>query len=255
MSQGLYAYGLEECLGPIARENEGVFGCPFSLSLEKGQWLRIPRAACPGLNLHGRQHLTMVAWIKRRSPRPWQFIAGMWDERDRRQYGLFTSGTKQYNCRTDQRYPAQHQPHAYLSDNGGKSKDKEACFSYATGATQLKKDVWHSIAMTWDGDQVRLYCNGKLDTNKDCNPIPFSKPIFNGDKPAMTTSSPWKDLSGSDFTVGQHGHVEWENYPEGSGPPHEGFAGLIGSLCLYNRALPPEEIQLLHQSSGIGIAG
>lgn len=249
LSKGRHAYALTEQLGPTERVGGGVFGLPRSLHLSHGQWLRASRAACPGLNLHGRQPLTLLAWIRQDSRRPWQFIAGMWDERDRRQYGLFVNGSRQYDAQTDSRHPAHNQVHGYLSDSGGKSPGKEACFSYATGQTSLRPDQWHCIASVWDGARLAVYVDGRLDRNGSSNPIPFSAPIFepgSPDAPPPPDADPrWQHLGGADFTVGQHGHVLWPDYPAGSGPADEGFSGDIGSICLYDRALDASEIGAL----------
>ena len=60
----------------------------------------------------------MVAWIKREADNPWQFIAGMWNERDaKRQYALFSCGTKMTNYKTLERVPAKNQAQGYVSDD------------------------------------------------------------------------------------------------------------------------------------------
>jgi hypothetical protein len=252
LSKGRYAYALTEQLGPIERVAGGVFGLPKSIHLSPGQWLCAPRATCPGIDLRGHQPLTLLAWIRQDSPRLWQFIAGMWDERDRRQYGLFVNGSRQYDALTDCRTPAHNQVHGYLSDSGGKSPGKEACFSYATGQTSLHLEQWHCIACVWDGAQIAVYVDGQLDANASANPIPFTAPIFDfealGTPPPPHANPRWSQLGGADFTIGQHGHVLWADYPAATGPQGEGFSGCIGSICLYDRALDTPEIQALAKS-------
>lgn len=242
-STGRHKLVLEEQCGPLERVSGGPCERPFSLRLRHGQWLRLPREDCPGLNLHGKQPLTLVAWVRLLGERPWQFIAGMWDERARRQYGLFVNGTKQYDSATDDRRRARMQVHGYLSDTGGKSPGKEACFSYATGATALKTKRWYCLASVWDGSRLAVYLDGRLDANATANPIPFNAPIFNGiPSDATDGHSRWADLPGADFTVGQHGHVQWLNYPKGSGPQDEGFDGCLGGLAVFDQALPADAL-------------
>jgi hypothetical protein len=177
----------------------------------------------------------------------------MWDERNRRQYGLFINGTKQYDSALDARHPARMQAHGYLSDTGGKSPGKEACFSYATGATELETGRWYCLASVWDGAQLAVYLDGELDRNGSSNPIPFTQPIFSGSPASGAQENPhWAGLPGADFTVGQHGHVEWLDYPAGSGPAHEGFEGCLGGLAVFDEALSAEALAPANLEAALG---
>lgn len=236
-AKGPHAYTLQEMSGPIERHPQGVFG-PASLAIERGQWLRIPRADCPALNLHGKAHVTMVAWIQRRGDHHWHYIAGMWDERNaQRQYALFTSGHKQAHWndivnRTD----ADHQPHGYVSDVGGATPGCKFCFSYATGSRHLEPGRWYMIGFTYDQREVRVYVDGQFSDNGTANPFVWDKPIFD----------PGDD--GPDFTIAQRDHPKWPSYPQGTGP-REGFQGVLGGLAVYNRALTAEEFRQLYAAT------
>lgn len=236
-SQGAYRYTLQEMNGPINRAEEGIFGAS-SLDIVRGQWLRIKRQDCPALNIHGKREISVVAWVKRRADVNWQYIAGVWDERhERRQYALFTSGHKQTDYTTLTRTDAKHQPHGYVSDVGGPTKDRPWAFSYATGKTKLEKDVWCMIAFTYDHEEIKVYYDGEVDTNGNCNPFLWDKPIFDGGE------------AGADFTVAQRDVHSWPNYPEDIPGNKVGFGGLLGGLGVFDRALRAEEVRDIYKST------
>jgi hypothetical protein len=250
-SRGPYAYTLIEMNGPIKKTADGIFG-PSSLEIERGQWLRILREDCPALNIHGKQEVSIVAWVKRRADVHWQYIAGMWDEgaekfrgqvsgtgegSPARQYALFTCGHMQTDYATLTRTEAEHQVHGYVSDVGGATPDRPFSFSYATGKSKLGYDEWNMIAFTYDHESLRLYFNGKLDENGNYNPFYWDKPIFNPGE------------NGGDFTVAQRAVPSWPHYPEGEPGNKVGFGGILGGLAVYNRALDPSEISGLYEST------
>ena len=141
-SQGSYQYTLEEMNGPIKREDDGVFGSS-GLDITRGQWLRIKREDCPALDIHGKDEVTIVAWIKRRADNHWQYIAGMWDEgaerfkgkargegkgAPARQYALFLNGHKQADYKSLTRSDADNQVHGYVSDSGELLRESRSAF-------------------------------------------------------------------------------------------------------------------------------
>lgn len=250
-SRGPYHYILEEMNGPINREDEGVFGAS-ALGITRGQWLRIKREDCPALDIHGKEEVTVIAWIKRWADNHWQYIAGMWDEGDKRfkgktrgegegaparQYALFLNGHKQADYQSLTRTDADNQVHGYVSDSGGATPGKPFSFSYATGQTLIEKDIWYMIAYTYDYQALRVYVNGELDRNDNYNPFYWSKPIHDGGK------------NGADFTVAQRSVPSWPDYPEGTPGNKVGFGGVLGGLAVYRRALAPEELKKLYEST------
>jgi len=237
-SKGPYAYTLEEMNGPISKSDSGIFG-PSGLRIRRGQWLRIKREDCPALNIHGNEEVTVVAWIKRMSDVRWQYIAGMWNERDSaRQYALFTCGHRQAEYKNLTRIDAKNQTHGYVSDVGGATPDRPFSFSYATGKSKIRKNTWYMIGYTYDHKAIKVYFNGKLDKNGNYNPFYWDKPIYDGGK------------DGSDFTVAQRATPRWPEYPEKEEPGFkQGFGGVLGGLAVYNRALHADEIRKLYKTT------
>lgn len=252
ISQGKFNYALKEMNGPISRVEDGVFG-PYSTDFEWGQWFRILHKDAPGLDLHGaNQEVTMVAWIKRESDRVWQYIAGMWDEgsekfkgkatgtgegRPARQYAIFINGYWQNNSATYERTRAVNQVHGYVSSTGGASPGYPFAFDYATGGTQLDEDEWYCIAYTYDGEYLKVYVNGELDSNDAYNPFPYDGSIFDGGE------------EGADFTVALRRVPGFPSYPNGYPENEAGFDGKIGGLAIYDRALTSEELMKVYQAT------
>ena len=252
VSKGGRNLRLTEMNGPIKRAEDGVFG-PYSADIEWGQWLRIKREEAPALNIHGEnQQVSMVAWIKRESDRVWQYVAGMWSEGDKRfkgqsyasgeraptrQFAIFINGAWQNDYTTYERKRSRNQTLGYISPYGGATPDHPFAFDYATGGTVLEMNRWYMIAFTYDGEWIKVYVDGKLDTNGNYNPFKYDGPIFNGGE------------NGADFTVAQRNHPKWTTYPEGVPEYEEGFDGKIGGLAVYNRALTADEILVLYNSS------
>ena len=248
---GPFPYTLNEMNGPIERAGEGIFG-PSSLLIQRGQWLRIKRAVCPALDISWRSQVTVIAWIRRKSEVHWQYIAGMWKEGSKafkgqtggsgpgapaRQYALFTSGHRQANYATMTRTDANHQPHGYISDTGGATPGKPFCLYYATGQTTLETEKWYMIAFTYDHEYIRVYTNGKLDSNDNYNPFKWDKPIYDGGK------------EGGDFTIGQRQVPSWPDYPLGMPENNVGFGGILGGVAVFNRVLSNDEIWKIYQNT------
>ena len=217
-SKGPHAYTLEERNGKIDTSNESIFPGGHALDIKFKQWLVIPRQKCPALNLRGDDEVTMVAWIKRKGNAYWQYIAGIWNERDsQRQYALFTSGGHQADWKTLERTPVRNRIHGYVSEVGGATEGKPFCFSYATGAKTVPEDEWIMASYTFNGKELRVYFNGELDENGNANPFKWTEPIYDPGE------------NGADFTVAQRGVPKWPGYPEQEESPHNvGFAGLAG---------------------------
>jgi hypothetical protein len=252
VSKGLHQYELEEMNGPIKNSNDGIFG-QRSTEIEWGQWFRIKKEDAPALNFHGKdQKFTMVAWVKRRSDRGWQYIAGMWNEGDEkfmgkskgvgnrapsRQYAMFIGGYYQNDYTTYERSPAKNQAMGYLSPFGGATEGYHAAFDYATGGTEIEKDRWYMVAYSYDGEWIKVYVDGELDSNNNYNPFYYDGPIFDGGE------------NGTDFTIAQRDHPNWPAYPMGVPNYKEGFDGIIGGLAIYGKALSDDEIKILYGST------
>ncbi|MCX7848264.1 MAG: LamG domain-containing protein [bacterium] len=201
--------------------------------IEYGGWLRVPRAELGGLDIHGAQPWTVVAWVKHDSDRLWQFICGVWNERMKRQYALFTHGAWASDWRTWERRAVRARAMGYVSHGGHHTPGHPACFSYATGGTELRVGEWYCLACTYDLQALRVYVNGELDECEGSNPFMYGETIYDG------------GVDGGDFTVAQRCYRAWEGYPEAAPPDGEGFSGWISGIAVYRRALRGEEIRAL----------
>ncbi|RKN84973.1 LamG domain-containing protein [Paenibacillus ginsengarvi] len=218
LSAGAHAYPLREMNGPIARVDGGVFG-PYAARLDFGQWLRIPRDECSGLNMHGPQsQVSVAAWLRwgRSAYNGCEAVAGMWDEsRLKRQYCLFL------NLRI---WDSAEQVCGHVSSVGGPTPGYKYCMDSAIGSTPVTRDEWHFVAFTYDGAYAKAYLDGRLDERETYNPYRYEGCLFDGGS------------DGADFTVGA---------VDRSGEPGNFFTGTLGGLAVFDRALGAEEIAAL----------
>ncbi|MCW8129346.1 MAG: LamG domain-containing protein [Planctomycetota bacterium] len=218
VAEGPEPYELAEMNGPIARAGEGLFG-PFAAELKEGQWFNLPRAACPGLNLRGpKAQVSVVAWIKRATCANvhCEFIAGQWNEtRAKRQYGLFLNiglhGNRNQVC-------------GHVSNVGGPTPGCKYCEDLSINATPVPYDLWQCVAFTYDAASARSYLNGVFEPRERWNPYAYPGGLFDG------------GADGSDFTVGA---------VDRSGEMGNWFAGVLGGLAVYRRALHADELSNL----------
>lgn len=221
---------LQEQQGPIARVDEGPFG--HALQLKAGQWLKIPRAELGPLDIHGKTaQVSVLAWLKRERKDAWQGIAGVWDEsRSKRQYCLFLNGAKRTDARTMTREPCKDLFQGHVSDVGGPTSGEEFCITYATSGTPVPFTGWQFLALTYDAREVRLYRNGRFDASEGSNPFPHPHGLFDG------------GAEGAEFTVG---------CVSVKGKPGNFFAGLLGGVAVFDRALSAAEIAELAKATGV----
>ena len=210
-ARGRFSAALREGAGPVRRAEGGVFG-KHCAELARGQYFFIPHAECGGMDLD--RELTMIAWIQRhRKPETQcEAIAGMWNETlAQRQYGLFL----------DLRiHGASNNAGGHISSTGGPTPGHPWCMEAAIGACQVGYSRWHSVAMSFDGREARVYLDGHFDARPGLNPL-----ICPGSR---------LHRSNSDFTVGAvHRLGEMGNW----------FCGRMGGLAVYSRALSGEEIR------------
>lgn len=210
-------------------KGDGVFG-DYSVKISEGGYMFIPREKLGKLNIHGKEaQVTVVAWMKSESEKYWQAIAGVWNEsRSKRQYYLFMNARAASDYRVLERFPCQNRIHGHISALGGKTPGKKAWVSYASGGTDIKNDTWHMIGMTYDGQFIRVYLDGKLDSMQYANPFPYEEGIFDGGG------------DGADFTVGSNSvRNAMENY----------FVGKIGGLAVFESALSEEVLSEMYKMS------
>jgi len=223
-------YALRSMSGPLAVVDDPA--APLggrALALAEGQWLRIPRAACPALDIHGRAgHLTLVAWIRRGRTQKdhCEFIAGQWNETHRgRQYGLFL------NIRVWRR---PHRICGHLSNVGGPTPGYRYCMDGAMGDTEIPWDEWHCVAMSYDGIAGYAWLDGRLDARAGLNPYPMAGGLHDGGP------------EGSDFTVGA---------VDRSGEMGNFFCGRVAGLAVWRRALTPAEMFALAHGPVLAFLG
>jgi hypothetical protein len=210
-------YTLASRSGPLAVVDDPA--APFggrALRLDEGQWLAIPRAACPRLDIHGPEgQVTVVAWLKRdrTAEDHCEFIAGQWNESGMsRQYGLFLNIDV---------WVAGDRICGHLSHVGGPTPGFRYCIDGAMGATPIAHDRWSVIAMSYDGSAGYAWLDGALDARPGLNPYPLAGGLHDGGP------------GGSDFTVGA---------VDRSGEVGNFFCGELSALAVYARALTPAEM-------------
>lgn len=231
---------------PPAVANEGVFG-PRSLEFEPADggaargFLRLSANHGPHPLLFGGDtaQVTVIAWIKRQrsSYQGCQFIAGVWNEHRRRQYGLFL------NLKI---WDSAEQVCAHVSRSGGPTPGYPYCMDVAIGATPVPFDEWHCVAMTYDGARAAAYLDGSLDVREPRgepgrNPFNFAGGL---------------NPEAADFTVGAVERPRRvEPAPQGGfcetgsimGNP---YVGLLGGLAIFPRALTAAELAMQCSRSG-----
>ncbi|MDA3961376.1 MAG: LamG domain-containing protein [Planctomycetota bacterium] len=214
------AYVLEERAGTVERvlDTGAPFGA-YAAHVREGQYFGIPRSACDRLDIHGLDgHLTVVAWVRRAQTKHGgcEFLAGQWNETELgRQYGLFINigvwGGSDQVC-------------GHVSATGGATTGYRYCMDGAIGSTPVPCDEWHVVAMSYDGIQAYAWLDGLLDARPGVNPYPMGGGLHDGGP------------KGSDFTVCA---------VDRSGEMGNFFAGLLGGLAVYDRALSPAEMWAL----------
>jgi hypothetical protein len=154
----------------------------------------------------------------------------------RRQYGLFLGLGL-----TDVK--SKRQVCGHVSAIGGHSAGLNHCDDASSGDTPVPDDVWSMVAMTYDGAAIRSYLDGRLDSHPTRNPYPYAAGIHRGG-----------DSAASAFTVGavslpdiRLGHPRFDP----STTMGNTFAGLLGGLAVFSRALSEVEITRLHQAAAL----
>ena len=231
---------LEAVLQTPKLECGGVFG-PHCARFESDGFasrgfLRASSTKAPALSIGGpNAQVSIVAWLKR-APRPagehpgCQFIAGVWNEHGRRQYGMFL------NLRI---WDSGEQIGAHLSHHGGATPGFGYCMDAAIGATKLGFESWHCAGISYDGHSARVWLDGVLDKREPQgeagrNPFFYPKGLLAGD---------------ADFTIGAvQRPARVVTNCEGSFVEHGAllanpFVGWLGGLAVFRRALEGKEMR------------
>lgn len=224
---------------PLEFVPEGVFGARSLRFRAEGvlaaNYLYASAAEAPALNIGGPDaQVTVIAWIKRESTGygGCQFIAGVWNEHHRRQYGLFLNlGI----------WDSSEQVGAHISSHGGPTPGHPYCMDVAIGATSVPAGSWQCVAITYDGHGARAYLDGRLDVREPQgepgrNPFHYPGGLLRGN---------------ADFTVGavaRPARVESDGqggFVEAGALIANPFTGLLGGLAVFGRALADSELASL----------
>jgi hypothetical protein len=238
-SRGPAPVRLQSAGAPLDYASEGIFG-PRSLRFHAeghlaANYLFAHAADAPSLNIGGHDaQVTVVAWIKR-EPSAYQgcqFIAGVWNEHHRRQYGMFLNLAI---------WDSSEQVGAHVSGHGGPTPGHPYCMDVAIGATPVPFNTWQCVAISYDGQHARAYLDGILDVREPQgaygrNPFHYTEGLLKGD---------------ADFTVGavsRPAKVESDGrggWIETGALIANPFTGLLGGLAVFNRALDEAALRTL----------
>jgi len=121
---------------------------------------------------------------------------------------------------------------AHVSSIGGATPGYRYCMDAAIGKTPVPFDQWECVGTTFDGTFARAHLNGKPDERGDRNPYRYEGGLFDGGP------------DGADFTVGavaRPERVDENRVPHGHAIANN-FAGLLGGLAVFGRALTEDEL-------------
>ena len=224
VSKGPVPYRLREQAGAVERiapRGGAPFG-PHAALLKERQWLRVPRTEMGDLDIHGPDaRVTVIAWLVRhmKSDDNCEAVAGVWDEPlNKRQYCLFISIPR------NKHHPLQplfDRVSGHVSDVGGPTPGFPKCRDVARSRTAVPHDEWPCIGFTYDGKEVRAYYNGRFELFEGNNPYAFPNGIYDGGREGVA------------FRVGVSDEVR---------PSRNWFAGVLGGLAVFKRALGDEEM-------------
>jgi hypothetical protein len=180
------------------------------------------------------------------------------------------TGTRQYALLMNMpTYGGPNKLVPHISSEGGVTRRADGsafpwCADYAATAHEVPTDTWCTVAFTYDGQFIRAYLNGALDTlaldavkhkrndpyftkegpggtDRGMNPYYHGRGIFRYDAAKHAATKPG---GGSDFTVGAR-------YAVGK-MLGEATIGRFGALAVFNRALSDPELKKLHEAANIG---
>ncbi len=232
-----------ETVGEAPRiENSGVFGPNCARFESEGfisrGFLRATFQDAPQLSIGGPDaQLSIVAWLKR-ARRPaeehngCQFVAGVWNKHGGRQYGMFLNL---------QIWDSGEQVGAHISRDGGATPGFPYCMDAAIGATQIGIETWHCAAISYDGQNAKVFLDGVLDAREPqgepCrNPFFYPAGLLDGDADFTigAVERPAKVVTNADGSFSEQGALL-------ANP----FVGCLGGLAIFERALSEAELKAL----------
>jgi hypothetical protein len=162
-----------------------------------------------GHGINELQQLTIELWVQIDVLRPFY------------QRFVYLEGAKavlRHDGITDYHLFGLGQLHFYMNFGGAPWEDKDDLYDIRVNGV-LKQGVWHHVAGTYDGSEMRLYLDGVLLDSRQ-----VSGTLFNGDGV----------------------HLSWWNEP---------LDGLLDEIGIYNRALTAKEIFAIYYAGSSGKEG
>jgi hypothetical protein len=219
--------------GAPGRVVDGPFG--YALTFDgHADALAVPAAEVGPVNVGATgDEVSVLAWIRREASGSSQFIAGIWVEDNnapKRQYGLFIDLPV---------YGGADRVCGHTSRTGGPSPGLPFSRDYSASRRTVGFHDWHLVAFTYDGEHAVSFLNGTAESFPDYQePGP---PLGAG---LRYTKNPYRVPDGqgqaglnnaaADFTVG------WVQL---TGRPGNHFAGAIGGIAVFDRALTSAEVK------------
>lgn len=232
-SVGMRNFQLREFTSHVDRIADGPIS-GFSGSFKNGAFLSLPNEETAELNIYGNnREVTVLAWIKWDVNTGIAFICGLWDEftnGGKRQYGLFVNLPK---------YNGKNNVCGHISRTGKPTPPFPYSVDYsASKQTVLVGDTnWNLIGFTYDGYQVKSYCNGVF-LNREVELINDTKGFPGYENGMYASKNPYifpfgMGNNGANFTVGGNLiHSGYSNF----------FNGKIAGIAIFDRVLSDVEI-------------
>ncbi|WP_269523126.1 LamG-like jellyroll fold domain-containing protein [Coraliomargarita parva] len=225
----------------VSRVGEGPFS-GYSASFNgSSTYLSLPNASVGALDIAGDDaELTVVSWVKWTTTGNAGFVSGIWQEDNndpRRQYGLFINLPAYGGYRNVCGHVSQYggpSPKVLSSGYLPYSRD------YSANLTEVLGGQWATAAFTYDGEYARSYLNAKFEARPE-----YTEPGPSIGEGITYAKNPYYfpdglGSNGGDFTVGAvrltHGMSNW-------------YKGQIGGVAVFDRALSPYELFILHAVS------
>ncbi len=232
-SVGMRNFPLKEYGSHIARTDDGPIS-GFSGSFKNSSFLSLPNDETAELNIYGsNKEVTVLAWIKWDINTGIAFICGLWDEYTdggKRQYGLFVNLPK---------YNGKNNVCGHISKTGKPTPPFPYSIDYsASKQTVVVGDTtWNPIGFTYDGYQVKSYCNG-IFLKREVELIADTKGFPGYENGLYASKNPYifpfgMGNNGANFTVGGNLiHSGYSNF----------FNGKIAGIAVFDRVLTDNEI-------------
>ncbi len=167
---------------------------PSRMTLDGGGRLVLAEGLAKSISLP-KEAMSVSAWVQIHKPAPWGGILAAVQDNGAEEYGWVLG------------YRGKRFSFALASEKGRK-------LTYLTGTEDFESDRWYHVTGTYDGSEMRLYVNGKLDrtSNAQGGPILYPNTLF--------------------YEIGAY-HDQDEDYP---------MKGAIHEIKLFNESLSATDV-------------